>query len=67
MLTLHERFRNVRGALGVRTGYDVRGAHILVVDDIMTTGATASEAARVLKRAGARRVTIAVAGRAMSR
>jgi predicted amidophosphoribosyltransferase len=66
MLTLHERFRNVRGALRVGAGYDIATAHILVVDDIMTTGATASEAARVLKRAGARRVTIAVAGRAVS-
>lgn len=58
-----QRFRNVRGAFTVSSGYDINGAHLLLIDDIMTTGATASEAARVLRRVGARRVTVAVVAR----
>jgi len=58
-----ERFRNVRGAFGVSAGYDISGATLLIVDDIMTTGATASEAARVLRRAGAAAVYVAVVAR----
>lgn len=36
------------------------GAHVLLIDDVTTTGATADEAARVLLHAGASRVTLAV-------
>lgn len=58
-----ERFRNVRRAFGVTAGYDLRGARVLLVDDVLTTGATASEAARVLKAAGASTVAVAVLAR----
>jgi ComF family protein len=59
-----ERFRNVRGAFRVRGGYDLRGARILLVDDILTSGATCSEAAGTLKKAGAARVDVVVWARA---
>lgn len=59
-----ERRRNVRGAFGVSASYDIKGLHVWVVDDVMTTGATGDEAARVLRRAGAARVDIAVLARA---
>jgi ComF family protein len=59
-----ERQRNLSGALQLVKGYDVDGADVLIVDDIMTTGATANEAARVLSRAGARSITVAVVARA---
>jgi ComF family protein len=62
-LALGERFHNVRGAFRLRRGYDVRGARVLLVDDILTTGATASEVARVLKRSGALRVSVVVLAR----
>ena len=62
-LTPTQRRRNVRGAFAHRTGYDIKGAHVLLADDILTTGATCSEAAKVLKTAGAARVTVAVAAR----
>jgi phosphoribosylpyrophosphate synthetase len=42
----------------------VKGRSVIVVDDVMTTGTTLSECARVLKRAGAERVWAATAARA---
>ncbi len=67
MLSPEQRRRNVRGAWALTAGYDISHAHILLVDDIMTTGATANEAARALRNARARRVTVAVVGRALNR
>jgi predicted amidophosphoribosyltransferase len=58
-----ERLRNVRGAFRVSAGYDITDAHLLLVDDIMTTGATVSESARQLKLAQAASVTVAVVAR----
>jgi ComF family protein len=59
-----ERFRNVRGAFRLRRGYDFRGARVLLVDDVLTTGATCSEAAKILKQGGAAWVAVAVLDRA---
>lgn len=59
-----ERRANVRGAFRTRHGDAVRGKHVLLVDDVMTTGSTAHEAARVLRTAGAARIAVAVLARA---
>ncbi len=64
MLSPEQRRRNVRKAWSVSTNYEIRDSRILVVDDILTTGATAHEISRALKRAGAERVALAVIGRA---
>jgi len=64
-LTPPKRWENVRKAFAVRTGHHLMDAHVLLVDDILTTGATCSDAARALKDAGAARVTVAVAARAL--
>ena len=66
-LSRGERERNVSGAFAVRPGQtaQIAGKAILLIDDVITTGATASAAARVLKRAGAARVDVlalAIAG-----
>ncbi len=53
-----ERRRNVRGAFAVRRPHRVANRRILLVDDVMTTGATADECARVLLAAGASRVEV---------
>ena len=65
MLRSH-RLLNVRGAFRLREGFAVRGRRLILVDDIMTTGATCDEVAKVLKRAGAALVTVAVLARADS-
>jgi ComF family protein len=52
------RERNVRAAFAVKPGRDVGGKRILLIDDVFTTGATAGECARVLRRAGALSVDV---------
>ncbi|MCI0332240.1 MAG: ComF family protein [Planctomycetes bacterium] len=64
-LTPPQRWKNVRQAFSMSAGYHLSKAHVLVVDDILTTGATCSEAARTLRMAGAERVTVAVVARAI--
>jgi ComF family protein len=64
-LTPPQRWKNVRHAFSVRSGYHLSAAHVVLVDDILTTGATCSEAARALRQAGANRVTVVVAARAI--
>ncbi len=59
-----ERKANVRDAFRARSGAPLAGRTILLVDDVMTTGATASEAARALRAGGASRVFVAVLARA---
>jgi len=53
-LPLEQRAANVRGAFSV--GREVSGRTVAVIDDVLTTGASLSELARVLRRAGAREV-----------
>jgi ComF family protein len=57
-----ERHRNLRGAFTIADG--VLPAHVAIVDDVMTTGATLRECARTLLRAGAERVDAWVLARA---
>lgn len=53
-----QRRRNVSGAFAVRRGVRLAGLRLLLVDDVFTTGATASACAAALKRAGAARVSV---------
>jgi len=62
-LTPAERFRNVAHAFRVKKPQQVRGKHVLVVDDVMTSGATLNELARILQQAGASKVTNVVLAR----
>ncbi|WP_420994548.1 ComF family protein [Cupriavidus sp. 30B13] len=59
-LDLPARQANLQGAFGLAPGNDVAGLHVGLVDDVMTSGATLGEAARVLKAHGAARVTLFV-------
>ena len=60
-----ERLRNVRGAFAVKKPERVANRRVLLVDDVMTTGATADECARALLAAGARRVDVLTLARAI--
>ena len=63
-LTPRQRRLNVSGAFSVSAPGAVAGRHILLIDDIMTTGATARAAAQALIRAGAESVRVATLARA---
>ncbi|MFJ5383448.1 ComF family protein, partial [Cupriavidus sp. CER94] len=60
-LDLAARHANLRQAFVVSHNTSPRGLHVGLIDDVMTTGATLREAARVLKAHGAARVTALVA------
>ena len=59
-LSSPERHSNVRGAFAY-LGEDLKGAHVVLIDDVVTTAGTVTECARVLKRAGAARVDVLAA------
>jgi len=63
-LTPTQRRKNVRGAFRVTDSGAVRERHVLLVDDILTTGATARAAAQSLIKAGAASVYVATLARA---
>ena len=55
----------MRGAFSLSRPDEVDGCDVLLVDDVFTTGATVSECARVLRRAGVPRVWVATVARTM--
>ena len=64
-LTNHQRRENLRGAFAVSDPTRILERDILLIDDVYTTGTTASECARVLLRAGAARVWVATVARTL--
>lgn len=58
VLSKKERWTNVGGAFRITSSYEFSGKNILIIDDLLTTGATASEAATTLKDAGAEKVGV---------
>jgi ComF family protein len=64
-LTSHQRRENLRGAFVIKSCEAVKGHEVLLMDDVYTTGATVSECARVLRRAGATKVWVATVARTL--
>ena len=63
-LSIKDRRRNIRQAFVPLDPEKIKGRRVLLVDDVLTTGATVNECARVLKRAGAKRVCVLTVARA---
>ena len=61
-LSARQRTRNLRAAFSIRGGLPYR--HVLIVDDVITTGTTVCELARILRRAGVARVSALAVARA---
>lgn len=59
VISLKERRKNIRGAFVINDAFraKIQGKHIAMIDDVLTTGETMGEVARILKAAGAARVT----------
>ncbi|MDT8070453.1 MAG: ComF family protein [Terriglobia bacterium] len=64
-MTREERAANLRGAFGVTSRSRIRGQQVLLVDDVLTTGATVAECTRVLRRGGAKHIWVATVARAV--
>ncbi len=64
VLTLHERWAAVRGAFETRPGSQVDNLRVLLLDDVMTTGATLDACSKALRDAGAKSVVALTVARA---
>jgi competence protein ComFC len=58
MISPKDRWTNIRGAFTINRSQLFEGKNVMLLDDLYTTGATSSEAARVLKDAGAEKVHV---------
>jgi ComF family protein len=66
-LSQNQRKENLRGAFIVTSPSALAGREVLLVDDVFTTGTTASECARVMRRAGASKVWVATVARTLKK
>ena len=66
-VALHLRYENQRDAFRLQGADSVRGQRILLIDDVVTSGATCSEAARLFRKAGAKACHVAALARVLDR
>ena len=65
--TRRERFENVKDAFAFNPGRSVRGKTVVLIDDVVTTGATADACARLLLKNGAREARLLTVGKAVEK
>lgn len=53
-----QRFENVKGVFGIENSNIIKNKNVILFDDIVTTGATVNECAKVLKEAGAKKICV---------
>ncbi|MGL5972644.1 MAG: ComF family protein [Oscillospiraceae bacterium] len=58
LLNMADRYENIEGVFDVNNDIDINGKSILIIDDVITTGSTCNECARVLKSNGANKVSV---------
>jgi ComF family protein len=63
-LTRQQRLKNISDSISVSSQHQIKNKTVLLIDDVMTTCATAEECSRSLRQAGAAEVRVAAAGRA---
>ncbi len=61
------RLKNMRGAFQINMRDNIKGKRIAIVDDVMTTGVSLNELAKILKKAGATHVKCWVVARALQK
>jgi len=59
----NERMENLRNAFNLRKNIKVQGKHLLLIDDVLTTGSTVNECSRVLREAGAASIRVMTVAR----
>ena len=64
-VSVTKRFENQKGSFRLRDAHLLKNANVLLIDDVLTTGATCSEAARILRQAGAASCHVAVIARVL--
>jgi len=64
-LSRRQRLKNIRGCFKVKHTHLLKNKNILLVDDVLTTGATIGECARVLSQAGANRIEVLTLARSV--
>lgn len=57
-LTKEERIKNLIGAFEVTSNEDIKNKRVLLIDDVMTTGATIDECTKILKKSGVKEIIV---------
>ena len=55
-----QRLVNIKNSFALNDKYDIKGKSVILIDDIFTTGATVNECSKILRKAGAKRIIVAV-------
>ncbi|WP_196001129.1 ComF family protein [Clostridium sp. 1001271B_151109_B4] len=57
-LSKDERKSNIQGAFNIKRNYDIKNKHVILIDDVITTGATLDECKKILLKYGANEITV---------